>query len=620
MSQLKISTLADLENIKRAFKESKQNYKKTVRVCGGAGCISSDCAAVSTAFNKVVAERKLEGEFYLVETGCIGMCALGPLVVIEPDGVLYVKVTAEKMEEIIDKHLIGGSVVEAYTYVDPRSNKHIPQISEIDFFSKQVKIALRNCGRIPYGSIEAYIANDGYFAMAKALNELKREGVIEVLKASGLRGRGGAGFPAGVKWESGYKAKGDIKYMVCNGDEGDPGAFMDRSILEGDPHSIIEAMMLGGYTIGAKKGYFYVRAEYPVAVERLNSAIDEARAFGLLGENILGSDFSFDLEVRIGAGAFVCGEETALLNSIEGKRGEPRQKPPFPFQRGLFGYPTIINNVETLANIPAIIVKGAEWYASYGVGKSKGTKVFALAGDIVNAGIVEIPMGMKMREVIYDIGGGMTGGKAFKAVQSGGPSGGCLTADHLDVSVDYESLSAMGAIMGSGGLIAMDENTCLVDTARYFMEFGQDESCGHCLPCRVGTKRILEILQRIVRGKGVAEDIETLSTLSKTICDTAMCGLGQTAPNPVLTTLKYFRDEYEAHIHDKRCPAHVCTALKRYLIDEKACVGCTICAKNCPTNAISGSVKKPHFIDQEACIRCGVCMEKCKFNAISVQY
>lgn len=621
MSELgQVKSVADLERIKQHYLDSKKSYEKTVRVCGGAGCISSDCAAVSDAFKKIAAEKKLESKLRLVQTGCIGMCALGPLVVVEPDGVLYVNVTGEKMAEIIDKHLVGGQVIEEYTYEDPSSGKHIAKISEIDFFSKQVKIALRNCGRIAHGSLEAYVGHDGYFALAKALGGLGREGVIDELKRSGLRGRGGAGFPTGVKWESGYKAPVGQKYMVCNGDEGDPGAFMDRSILEGDPHSIIEAMILGGYAIGADKGFFYVRAEYPIAVERLNQAIDEAKACGLLGEHILGSELSFDLEVRIGAGAFVCGEETALINSIEGKRGEPRQKPPFPFQRGLFGCPTIINNVETLANVPAIIMKGADWYASYGVGKSKGTKVFALAGDIVNAGIVEIPMGMKMREVIYDIGGGMRGGKAFKAVQSGGPSGGCLTADHLDVSVDYESLSAMGAIMGSGGLIAMDENTCMVDTARFFMEFGQDESCGHCLPCRVGTKRILEILQRIVAGNGKPEDIDTLHSLSYTIRDTAMCGLGQTAPNPVLTTMKYFRNEYEAHIFDKRCPAHVCHKLKRYLIDEVACTGCTVCAKNCPTKAISGSLKKPHIIDQEACIRCGVCMTKCKFNAISVQF
>jgi NADH:ubiquinone oxidoreductase subunit F (NADH-binding) len=533
--------------------------------------------------------------------------------------VFYCNMTPEKIVQVVDKHLIGGNIVMDYTFLDENTGEHIPYMKDIPFFKDQVKIALRNCGTIDYDSIEEYISRGGYFAFQKAVETLGRQGVYEELKASGLRGRGGAGFPTGTKWESGYNAVGDQKYIVCNADEGDPGAFMDRSILEGDPHSIIEAMMLGGYTIGANKGYVYVRAEYPIAVERLSEAIETARAFGLLGENILGTGFSFDVEIRIGAGAFVCGEETALLNSIEGKRGEPRQKPPYPFQKGLFGCPTIINNVETLANVPAIILNGAEWYAAYGVGRSKGTKVFALAGDIRYSGIIEIPMGMHMGDIVYTIGGGLKGGHAFKAIQSGGPSGGCLTKDHLDVSVDYESLSAMGAIMGSGGLIVMDEHTCMVDTARYFMDFVQDESCGHCVPCRIGTKRMLELLQKIVSGKGEAGDLDALEILANTVKDTAMCGLGQTAPNPVLTTLKYFREEYEAHVLHKTCPAHVCRDMMTYVIEPEKCRGCTLCARNCPMGAISGSVKEPHVIDKEKCSRCGTCISNCKFGAISVQ-
>lgn len=615
--QFKIKSVADLQNVKTQFLADAAKYRKTVRVCGGAGCISSNCKNVSKAFKDCSQKNSLQ-DVRFVETGCIGMCAQGPLAVVEPEGVLYVNMTPEKAEEIVEKHLKGEKIVEEYTFLDPTTKKHIPLLKDVPFYKDQIKIALRNCGSIDYASVEEYIANDGYFAIAKAIHELGREGVLSELEKSGLRGRGGAGFPTAIKWTSGYKAPEGQKYMVCNADEGDPGAFMDRSILEGDPHSIIEGMMLGGYTIGANKGFVYVRAEYPIAVERLAKAIEAAKACGILGDHILGSDFSFDLEIRMGAGAFVCGEETALMNSVEGRRGEPRQKPPFPFQKGLFGCPTIINNVETLANVPVIIVKGGDWYASYGVGRSKGTKVFALAGDIVNSGIVEIPMGMKLRDVIFNIGGGMKGGKAFKAVQSGGPSGGCLTKDHLDVSVDYESLSAMGAIMGSGGLIAMDENTCLVDTARFFMDFVQDESCGHCLPCRVGTKRILEILQRIVAGKGKDGDIEELYELSDTIKETAMCGLGQTAPNPVLTTLKYFLDEYKAHIYDKKCPAHVCKALAIYTIDPEKCKGCTACARQCPANAITGAIKKVHTIDTDKCIKCGQCVATCKFGAINV--
>jgi NADH:ubiquinone oxidoreductase subunit F (NADH-binding)/(2Fe-2S) ferredoxin len=615
----RLESFKDLQSVKDEFLDSVKDYRYTVIVCGGTGCVSSHCADVMTALKKQYSVRGLRDEVRIVESGCIGLCALGPTVVVEPDGVFYCNMTPEKIIQVVDKHLIGGNIVMDYTFLDENTGEHIPYMKDIPFFKDQVKIALRNCGTIDYDSIEEYISRGGYFAFKKAVETLGRQGVYEELKASGLRGRGGAGFPTGTKWESGYNAAGDQKYIVCNADEGDPGAFMDRSILEGDPHSIIEAMMLGGYTIGANKGYVYVRAEYPIAVERLSEAIETARAFGLLGENILGTGFSFDVEIRIGAGAFVCGEETALLNSIEGKRGEPRQKPPYPFQKGLFGCPTIINNVETLANVPAIILNGAEWYAAYGVGRSKGTKVFALAGDIRYSGIIEIPMGMHMGDIVYTIGGGLKEGRAFKAIQSGGPSGGCLTKDHLDVSVDYESLSAMGAIMGSGGLIVMDENTCMVDTARYFMDFVQDESCGHCVPCRIGTKRMLELLQKIVAGKGEAGDLDALEILANTVKDTAMCGLGQTAPNPVLTTLKYFREEYEAHVLHKTCPAHVCRDMMTYVIDPEKCRGCTLCARNCPMGAISGTVKEPHVIDKEKCSRCGTCISNCKFGAIAVQ-
>ena len=615
----RLNSVEDLQAIKEAFLAETEEYRHTVIVCGGTGCVSAHCADVLSALKKQYSVRGLRDEVRIVESGCIGLCALGPTVVVEPEGVFYCNMTPEKIVQVVDKHLIGGNIILDYTFLDEKTGEHIPYMKDIPFFHDQIKIALRNCGAIDYDSIEEYISRGGYFGFAKAVNELGRTGVYEELKASGLRGRGGAGFPTGVKWESGYNQPGEQKYIVCNADEGDPGAYMDRSILEGDPHSVIEGMLLGGYTIGANKGYVYVRAEYPIAVERLSEAIETARAFGLLGENILGSGFGFDIEIRIGAGAFVCGEETALLNSIEGKRGEPRQKPPFPFQKGLFGCPTIINNVETLANVPAIIVQGAEWFASYGVGRSKGTKVFALAGDIKYSGIVEVPMGIHLGEIVFTIGGGIKDGKAFKAVQTGGPSGGCLTKDHLDVSVDYESLSAMGAIMGSGGMIVMDENTCMVDTARYFMDFVQDESCGHCVPCRVGTKRLLEILQRIVSGRGEVKDLERLEKMALTIKDTAMCGLGQTAPNPLLTTLKYFRDEYEAHVIHKTCPAHVCKDMITYVIDPDKCKGCTLCARNCPVTAITGGVKQPHVIDSEKCTRCGTCISNCKFGAIMIR-
>ena len=613
---LKIKTPQDLEELRSSFRQQTEGYRHTVYVCGGAGCVSSHSDDVVQALKKAMALRGLSQEVRMVITGCVGLCAQGPCMIVDPDGVFYGNLTPEKVKMIVDRHLIGGRVIEEYCYYDKAQDKYIPYTRDLPFFSKQVKIALRNVGRIDFSSVEDYIGHDGYFALAKVLSDWGREKTIEEITASGLRGRGGAGFPTGVKWKSGHDQPGDQKYIICNADEGDPGAFMDRSILEGDPHSVIEALIIGGYCIGANKGYVYVRAEYPLAIERLTDAIEQARAVGLLGEDILGSGFSFDLEIRIGAGAFVCGEETALINSIEGKRGEPRQKPPFPFQSGLWGCPTIINNVETLANIGAIINNGAEWFSGYGVGKSKGTKVFALAGDIVNSGIIEIPMGISMREIIYDIGGGMKDGKRFKSVQSGGPSGGCLTEEHLDVSVDYESLQAAGAIIGSGGLIAMDENTCMVDTARYFMEFIQDESCGHCVPCRIGTKRMLEMLQRMTNGEGELEDIDNLETLANTVSLTAMCALGQTAPNPVLTTLRYFRDEYVAHVRDKKCPAHVCAALKEYSIDPEKCKGCGMCAKACPAGAISGEKAQPHAIDKDVCIKCGSCKNVCRFDAV----
>ena len=558
MTQIKSPDM--LQEIKKAYLEKQAQYERHVLVCGGAGCVSCHCQEVKDALDVAVAELGLADKVEVIVTGCIGICAVGPVLVVQPDNVLYTNMDPDKVREVAQRHLLGGEIVDEYTFFDHTQNKRVANLDDIGFFREQIRIALRNCGQMEYSSLEAYIARDGYAAIAKALSETPAD-IVEEMKKSGLRGRGGAGFPTGVKWEAGMKAKGDQKFMVCNADEGDPGAFMDRSVLEGDPHSVIEGMMLGGYAIGANHGYVYVRAEYPLAVERLGNAIDQAREAGLLGDHILGSDFSFDLEIRIGAGAFVCGEETALLNSVEGRRGEPRQKPPFPFESGLFHSPTIINNVETLANAPAIIRKGADWFRSFGTEKSPGTKVFALSGKINNTGLVEVPMGIPLGEILYTIGGGIPNGKEFKAIQSGGPSGGCLTKEHLNTPVDYESLSALGAIIGSGGLIVMDEDTCMVDTARYFMDFIRDESCGKCLPCRVGTTRMLEILERITEGKGKPEDLDTLEELAETLQQTAMCGLGQTAPNPILSTLKYFRDEYETHIYDKHCDAGVCADL-----------------------------------------------------------
>lgn len=563
MEQIKINSRQDLDKIKAAYDQEMAKYHHQILVCAGAGCVSSNCFAVRDAVVEELGRIGLADDVKVYETGCMGTCAVGPVMLILPERVFYTNLNPDNVREVLRAHLLENRVLEEHTFYDTAEGRHIAVIDEIPFFSKQVRIALRNCGVIEYHSIESYIANGGYYAAEKALTGMTDLQVVEEVKASGLRGRGGGGFPTGVKWEAGYKAPGPEKFIVCNADEGDPGAFMDRSVIEGDPHNLIEGMMLGGYAIGANKGYVYIRAEYPIAIDRLGEAIDQARKYGLLGCKLFGTDFEFDLEIRIGAGAFVCGEETSLMASIEGQRGEPRQKPPFPFQRGLFGKPTIINNVETFANIPAIIKDGAAEFAKVGSAKAKGTKVFALAGDIVNAGIVEVPIGTPLGEIIFTLGGGMSGGKKFKSAQVGGPSGGCITADNLNVPMDYDDLIALGAMMGSGGLIAMNEDTCMVDTARFFLDFIQDESCGKCTACRIGTKRMLEILERIVDGRGEDGDIETLQELASVVKDTAMCGLGQTAPNPVLSTIHYFRNEYEEHIYDKKCRAGVCTHLFR---------------------------------------------------------
>ncbi|NLM20172.1 MAG: NADH-quinone oxidoreductase subunit NuoF [Peptococcaceae bacterium] len=558
---MKIAGLEDLIKIKKEYNTKQSEFNYQILVCGGGGCISSKCHEVRDALVKCLEKYGLSDKVAVIVTGCMGICALGPVVLIRPDQTFYTEVTPEKMVEIVKSHIINGTVLEKYTYYDKARQLHIPKIHDIPFFKDQVKIALRNCGQIEHSSIDAYIAQNGYFAAAKALSNMSRQEVVDEIKKSGLRGRGGAGFPTGLKWEAGLNAVNGPKYLVCNADEGDPGAFMDRSILEGDPHTIIEGMILGGYAIDANIGYIYVRAEYPIAIERLSAAIEEARRYGLLGKNLFNTDFEFDLEVRIGAGAFVCGEETSLLASIEGHRGEPRQKPPYPFERGLFGKPTIINNVETLANIPAIIHKGAHWFSQFGTENSKGTKVFALAGEIVNTGLVEVPMGISLGNILFKIGDGIPRGKAFKAAQAGGPSGGCITKEYLNTPVDYENITKIGAIMGSGGLIVMNEDTCMVDTAKYFMEFVQEESCGQCVPCRIGVKRMLEILERITQGQGRDGDIELLEELGTYLKETAMCGLGQTAPNPVLSTIRYFREEYEEHIKNKYCRAGVCSDL-----------------------------------------------------------
>ena len=594
-------------------------FRSHVLICGGTGCTSSGSVDLLHRFQELVKENHLEKEIKLVHTGCFGLCAAGPVIIIYPEGAFYSRIELKDVDTIFHEHLMKGNIVKDLLYkdgIDHETGKLLP-LDDTPFYKKQNRTALRNCGVIDPEDINEYIARDGYQALYKVLHEMSREEVIDTIKKSGLRGRGGGGFSTGMKWQFTYAAQGDKKYVCCNADEGDPGAFMDRSVLEGDPNVIIEAMAIAAYAVGADQGYVYVRAEYPIAVQRLQKAIEEAREIGMLGKNIFGTEFCFDLDIRLGAGAFVCGEETALLESIEGRRGEPRPRPPFPAIKGLFGKPTLLNNVETYANVPQIILKGADWFASMGTEKSKGTKVFALGGKINNTGLVEVPMGTTLREIIYDIGGGIPHDKAFKAVQTGGPSGGCLPASMLDTPVDYENLIAAGSMMGSGGMIVMDEDNCMVDIARFFLDFTVDESCGKCTPCRIGTRRMLEILNRIVSGKGEDGDIEKLEALASSIKATALCGLGQTAPNPVLSTIKQFRSEYEAHIYEKRCPAGVCQKLLQYVIDPAKCKGCTMCARVCPAGAISGSVKQPHSIDPAKCLKCGACMEKCKFGAIS---
>ena len=591
-----------------------------VMVCGGTNCSSSASGEIIREFERQIAEKGLEKEIKVVRTGCFGMCEAGPVVIVYPEGAFYARMTVENVTRIVDEHLVKGRVVKELLYKEAvdEDNK-VKSLDSVDFYKKQRRVALRNCGVIDPENIDEYIAFDGYKALGKVLTEMTPDDVIQCLLDSGLRGRGGGGFPTGLKWKLAKQNDADQKYVCCNADEGDPGAFMDRSVLEGDPHAVLEAMAIAGYAIGANQGYIYVRAEYPIAVERLKIAISQAREMELLGKDIFGSGFDFDIDLRLGAGAFVCGEETALMTSIEGNRGEPRPRPPFPAQKGLFGKPTILNNVETYANIPQIILNGPEWFSSMGTEKSKGTKVFALGGKIHNTGLVEIPMGTTLREVIEEIGGGIPNGKKFKAAQTGGPSGGCIPAEHFDIPIDYDNLISIGSMMGSGGLIVMDETDCMVDIAKFFLEFTVEESCGKCTPCRIGTKRMLEILTKITKGTATMEDLDKLEELCYYVKENSACGLGQTAPNPVLSTLRYFRDEYEAHIKEKRCPAGVCKALLSYHIDADKCKGCTLCARNCPVGAIIGSVKNPHIIDTDKCVKCGACMEKCKFGAIYKQ-
>jgi NADH:ubiquinone oxidoreductase subunit F (NADH-binding)/(2Fe-2S) ferredoxin len=593
-------------------------YNMHILVCGGTGCKASQSEQIKTNFQQRLTEFGLINEIQVVTTGCFGFCEKGPIVKILPDNTFYTQVSPNDVPEIIEEHIIKGRKVERLLFRDPESHEIIGNSKGMDFYKKQKRIALRNCGFINPENIEEYIGRDGYAALGDCLTEKTPEEVVKIVKDSGLRGRGGGGFPTGLKWEIASKAVSDQKYVVCNADEGDPGAFMDRSILEGDPHSVIEAMAICGYCIGANQGLVYIRAEYPLAIERLKIAIDQAREYGLLGNDILGTGFSFDLELRYGAGAFVCGEETALIHSMEGLRGEPGVKPPFPAEKGYNGKPTNVNNVETFANIPVIINKGAEWFASIGTEKSKGTKVFALAGKINNVGLIEVPMGITLREIIYDIGGGIKDGREFKAVQTGGPSGGCLTKAFLDTPIDYDNLLAAGSMMGSGGMIVLDDSDCMVSIARFYLEFTLDESCGKCAPCRIGNKRLHEILTKITDGNGEMEDLNRLRMLGNVIKDTSLCGLGQTSPNPVLSTLDNFGEEYVEHVTSHKCRAGQCKAMMHYTIDSEQCTGCTLCFRNCPVGAISGEKRAPHYIDQSICIKCGVCFEKCKFNAVLI--
>ena len=593
-------------------------FSNYILVCGGTGCRASHSEHIITALRKELDEAGLSDQVQVIRTGCFGFCEQGPIVKTVPDNTFYVSVKPEDAEAIIREHIIKGRKVERLLYVAPDTGRHVSDSKHMEFYKPQVRIALRNCGFIDPENINEYIARDGYAALGKVL-EMRPEEVIREIMDSGLRGRGGGGFPTGLKWKITREVQADQKYVVCNADEGDPGAFMDRSILEGGPHSIIEAMAINGYCTGASKGMIYIRAEYPLAIHRLEVAIAQAREYGLLGDDIMGTGFSFDIEIRYGAGAFVCGEETALIHSMEGKRGEPTVKPPFPSESGYKGQPTNVNNVETYANIPPIILRGAKWFSSIGTEKSKGTKVFALAGKVNNVGLIEVPMGTTLREVIFDIGGGIKNGKKFKAVQTGGPSGGCLTEKHLDTPIDYDNLLASGSMMGSGGMIVMDEDDCMVSVAKFYLEFTVEESCGKCTPCRIGNKRLLEILDRITKGKGTEEDLTELKNLAGVIRDSSLCALGQTAPNPVLSTMDNFWDEYVAHVRDKSCPAHQCRDLMSYVIDPKVCKGCSLCSRVCPTNAISGVLKQPYSIDQTVCIKCGTCMDKCKFGAISVR-
>jgi len=600
----------------QGIRGGNEMYRTHILVCGGTGCHSNNSGKIREAFEQQIKEKNLQDDVLVVGTGCFGLCAVGPVIIVYPEGAFYSNVKVEDVPEIVEEHIVKGRLVERLLYHEKAlGNVAVKALSDTNFYKKQTRVALRNCGVINPEKIDEYIARDGYQALIKCLTEYEPQQVIDIMKASGLRGRGGAGFPTGVKWQFAKNQVNDTKYVCCNADEGDPGAFMDRSVLEGDPHAVLEAMTIAGYAIGSHQGYIYVRAEYPIAVERLKIAIAQSREYGLLGNNILGTGFAFDIELKLGSGAFVCGEETALMTSIEGHRGEPRPRPPFPAVKGLFGKPTILNNVETYANVAQIIMKGPEWFASMGTEKSKGTKVFALGGKIVNTGLVEIPMGTTLREIIEDIGGGIPNGKKFKAAQTGGPSGGCIPAEHFDIPIDYDNLISIGSMMGSGGMIVMDEDNCMVDIAKFFLEFTVDESCGKCTPCRIGNRRLLEYLEKITSGKATMQDLDDMEQLCYYIKSNSLCGLGQTAPNPVLSTLRYFRDEYEAHIKEHRCPAHVCKKLIQYKITDN-CKGCSACARKCPVNAISGEIKKKFDIDQTKCIKCGQCIATCRFGAI----